>query len=170
MAAIGAIIGGVASFMQLSYQSAIAKANAAQERENAKAVLRQAQEDVQDTGLQRQGEIGVLRAAQGASGVSIASPSFAQGEGQIVDRTAVEVNRLQLAGNQRWAYFETKANIEDTRAKAMKIGAGFALASGFANAAGSMVGGGSSLVSGAAQSPMSPDYIPIPQRRPVLVG
>lgn len=169
LAAIGTIIGGVSSAIQLSYQAAIARANQQQQKLNAEAAAEQAQMDIQDLGTQRRGELGELRSSQAASGLGIRSPSFASGEAAFEAKAIEEAHRLQYSGNQQYAYYRTQANIEGARASAASAAIPFTLLGTAFNAAAEVPSiAGSSLIGGARATPAAPGYIPIPRRRPTL--
>lgn len=155
-----AIVGGVSSVMSLSYQAAVATANQKQAKLNADASSRVAASDVQDIGIQGQGELGQLNAEQGGSGLSLSSGSFAQGVAGFVKNVYASATRRQAAGNAQNAAYQTEANIEGANAKAARGAIPFAILGAGLNAAGA-VGGSKSFMGGSrATTATAADYLP----------
>lgn len=137
LAIAGGILGTITQVQQLQYQSAIAGVNAQQMRYNADAASQAAGLDVQDIGQQGAGEAGTLVANQGASGLSLSSPSFTAGASGFLSRVYQSAVRRQTEGNQQYAAYKTQANSYDAEAKNAKSAIPFAILSGAISTAGS---------------------------------
>jgi hypothetical protein len=156
--AIGSIVSGIAAFSQAQYQAAVAKANEKQAKLNAELSMNIAQKDAEDLGTQAKGQMGELVAAQGASGISLSSPSAVRGRKWMSAVGYQDQTRRTEQGQREFANYRTQANVYAAEAKAAKMSGMFSLIGGFINAAGSMVGS-------AQPSAQSPGYMPVSQTR-----
>lgn len=155
---IGGLVQGIAGAQQASYQSAIAKVNAQQERYNAEAAAHAAEMDVLDIGKQAAGERGTLLANQASTGISLSSPSFVEGIKAHGRRAYESAVRRQFAGNAQFAAYQTRANVEDARAKMAAAAAPLAFIGGLISGLGSLVGSAQPTIA-------SPGYLPIPTQQ-----
>lgn len=168
-----AVVGTIGTISQLQYQAAIADANRRQNELNAKAATKAADIDVEDIGTQGRGEAGALVANQGASGISISSPSFGAGIAGFLGRVYESAVRRKDEGNQQAAGYQTKANIEGANASAARAAIPFAIIGGMLNAASSFVGGAMPTMQTASYAgPMAASNLgygaaPRPRIRPV---
>ena len=160
---VGALVSGVAAMSQARYQAAIAKANAEQERVNARTASDQAGKNIEDLGSQFAGQKQELATIGATSGFAGTSPSLARGADRFADLAIIDQTREFEKGQIGYAQAMTRANIEDTRAAGFKSQAMFAGLSMVGNVIKAGLNG-SSMVGGA--SSVGPGYIPIPRQRP----
>lgn len=173
LAIAGGIVGTISSVQSLNYQAAVAKVNAQQMRLNAESAQEAAGKDVEDIGKQGAGEAGTLIANQGASGVSLSSPSFTSGIQSFLGRNYDTAIRRQDEGNQQSAAYLTEASIYDAEAKNAKGAIPLTIVGGIVNTAMSMSTKGGNLFASAKPTEASPapaslGTIPTPRMRPRL--
>lgn len=169
---VGGLVSAFGTFQSMMYQSAVAKANAKQAKLNAQLSTEVAGQDAEDLGTEARGQKGQLLAGQGASGISVASPSAVRSR-MWMNRVAYKDQlRRTEAGARESANFRTQSNVFKAESKAKRTGAFFNLAGGVLGAVGGAMGsgGGGSLVGGAQPTSMSPGFLPIPRRKPAFRG
>ena len=154
LGAIGAIVGGVFSFAQASYQAKVAEMNADIARDNATRTIERSQVNEQEQDDQTRAMLGVQEAAQSASGLDINSESSRRirKASRILGRKDT-LNVRQDAEIEKYNYLVEAAN-QDAAAKMARIGGMGSLLSGFINAGGSLLGRSTSSGSGFAPRPL----------------
>jgi hypothetical protein len=133
------------------YQSQVADNNAKIARWNA-AITRQSSEiEQQDLDHQAAGQMGELVAAQGASGVSLGSPSSMRTRSTAAALSREDALRVRYKGSMdAWNY--------DNQAKDFKSQSQISLLGGFVKAASSLVGSASSVSDKWSWMKMQEDY------------
>lgn len=138
MAAAGALITAGLGIAQGVYQSQVADNNAKIARWNA-AISRQRSEiEQQDLDHQAKGQMGELVAAQGASGISLGSPSAMRTRSTAAALSREDALRVRYKGAiEGWNY--------DNQAADFKSQSQVSLLGGFVSGASSLIGSASSV-------------------------
>lgn len=133
--AIASIAQGVMGFMQASYQAEVAKMNAKIANENAKRSIQRSSIEQEDFDrMETAATLGEQEAAQGASGLSISSPSAikTRATSRALGRRDA-LNIIQAGQIEAYNYRTQAANFK-AEAKASKL-------SGFSSLLGGFIGG-----------------------------
>ena len=156
----GTIVAGIGAIQTSMYSSAVAEANAENARNNSQLALDIAGQDAEDLGAESAGFVGAQVASQGASGVSVNSPSAVRSRTRATDIGYQNQLRRIEGGERESANFRTDANAFDAEASAHKTSAGL-------SAVGTVFGAASSYLGGASSTTTNPFSItPRPVSRP----
>ena len=166
---LGGLVGTAGSVMGQLYQARVAENNADVARANAERAVVDSQVRSQDQDFEARQIQGREVAGQGASGLSLASPSFILRT--RANETAAGVNRLRTiqAGETEADNFRQQADDFESQASQSRLGALFSGVGGALSSGASLLNG-PAVSSGAAARVGAPLSSPVPRRRPQAVG
>ena len=142
ISAVGTLISGMAQAQASAYQAAVARSNQEQAKVNAKLAIEKAEIDAQDRATENAGLMGLQVARQGASGLSLSSPSLIRTRARSIEIAREETDRIYRGGYAQEANFITESNQFGAQADMYSAQSGFSMLSGFIGAAtqfGSMI-------------------------------
>lgn len=138
LAAIGSVIGGLATAASAVMQASVASMNASVERDNANRAIQYAQMDAQESDLQARAALGEQIAAQSASGVAVET-----GSTKSVRQVARRLARLDALNIKQEG--ELKAYNHRVAAASYQAQAGVSMVQGIGGALGSFLSAGSQI-------------------------
>ena len=156
--AISGILAGFGALQQNLTTSAIAEANAKQANANADYASQVGQQQSQDASMENRFRLGQQLAGQGASGLTVNSPSSVRGRIHTRKMGIADQFRIIDASNRQSANYKTDANMFRAESSAAK---GAAI-TGFA---GDAFGAYGSYIGDSKPTRRSPSYIPVPRSR-----